>query len=140
MRKTVSSLLVLGSQMLIVGLFFTTVFSKNVNVSKHVSTVHNDNLNKIATSVSLLFEEDSLAKVEDKVESMTIEELPSIAKVSEDASKIEEEVKVEEPIKNEPVKEKTDIAVDDTLFEYICNKSGMYKIYLNEGEKLIIKD
>ena len=98
MRKTVSSLLVLGSQMLIVGLFFTTVFSNNVNVSKHVSTVHNDNLNKIATSVSLLFEEDSLAKVEDKVVSMTIEELPSIAKVSEDASKIEEEVKVEEPI------------------------------------------
>ncbi len=51
-----------------------------------------------------------------------------------------EDIKVEEPIKNEPVKEEVNPTIDDTLFEYICNKSGMYKIYLNEGEKLIIKD
>lgn len=51
-----------------------------------------------------------------------------------------EGIKVEEHIKNEPVKEEVNPTIDDTLFEYICNKSGMYKIYLNEGEKLIIKD
>ena len=45
-----------------------------------------------------------------------------------------------EPIKKEPVKEEVNPTVDDTLFEYICDKSGMYKIYLNEGEKLVIKD
>ncbi len=47
-----------------------------------------------------------------------------------------EDNKVEESINNKEDK----IEVDDILFEYICNKSGMYKIYLNEGEKLIIKD
>lgn len=32
------------------------------------------------------------------------------------------------------------VEVDDILFEYTCSKSGMYKIYLNESERLIIKD
>ena len=51
-----------------------------------------------------------------------------------------EDIKVEEPIKKEPVKEEVNPTIDDTLFEYICDKSGMYKIYLHEGEKLVIKD
>ena len=55
MRRTVSNLIVIGLQLLIVGLFFVTIFNKNVKFEKHVSTVHNENLNKIATSVSLLF-------------------------------------------------------------------------------------
>ena len=44
-----------------------------------------------------------------------------------------EGIKVEEPIKKEPIKEEVNPTVDDTLFEYICDKSGMYKIYLNEN-------
>ena len=32
------------------------------------------------------------------------------------------------------------IEIDDTIFEYVCTKTGTYKIHLNENEKLIIKD
>ena len=32
------------------------------------------------------------------------------------------------------------LEVDNTVFEYICPKTGIYKIKLNENEKLIIKD
>lgn len=35
---------------------------------------------------------------------------------------------------------KVTIEVDNTVFEYICPKTGIYKIKLNENEKLIIKD
>ena len=58
MRRTVSNLIVIVSQLLIVGLFFVTVFNSDIKLEKHVSTIHNENLNKIATSVSLLFEEE----------------------------------------------------------------------------------
>ena len=47
-----------------------------------------------------------------------------------------EEIKQEEESNN--LDNKNDI--DDTIFEYVCTKSGMYKIYLNENEKLVIKD
>lgn len=84
MRKTVSSLLVIGTQLLIVGLFFTTVFNNDIRLEKHVSTVHNNNLDKIATSVSLLFEEEDITSIEKKLDDMTLEELPSIDVISED--------------------------------------------------------
>lgn len=104
MRKTVSSLLVIGSQLLIVGLFFTTVFNNDIKVTKHVSTIHNDNLNKIATSVSLLFEEESITDIEKKIDDMIIEELPSIDVISEDVNKINEEKKEEEEeVRSEPL-------------------------------------
>lgn len=32
------------------------------------------------------------------------------------------------------------VVEDDVIFEYVCNKTGMYKIQLNENEKLVIKD
>ena len=35
---------------------------------------------------------------------------------------------------------KVTLEVDNTIFEYICPKTGIYKIKLNENEKLIIKD
>ena len=73
MRRTVSNLIVIGLQLLIVGLFFVTIFNNDVKFEKHVSTVHNENLNKIATSVSLLFayEEtvsDAMSKYVNKAE------------------------------------------------------------------------
>ena len=77
MRKTVSNLLVVGTQLLIVGLFFTTILSNDMKEVKHVSTIHNNNLNKIATSVSLLFEEEnlnnSIEEIDKKLEEMVIE-------------------------------------------------------------------
>ena len=55
MKRNLPSLIVIACQVLIVGLFFTTVFNDNIKLEKYVSTIHNENLNKIATSVSLLF-------------------------------------------------------------------------------------
>lgn len=54
----------------------------------------------------------------------------------------EEGIKVEEEIKQEETKpiEEPKVEIDDVIFEYIVPKTGMYKIKLNENEKLIIKD
>lgn len=90
MRRTVSNLLVIGTQLLIVGLFFTTVFTNDIKVNKHVSIIHNDNLDKIATSVSLLFEEEDITSIDKKLDDMTLEELPSFDEVVEDIDKAEE--------------------------------------------------
>ena len=96
MRKTVSNLLVVGTQLLIVGLFFTTILSNDMKEVKHVSTIHNNNLNKIATSVSLLFEEEnlnnSIEEIDKKLEEMVIEELPSVDVVYEDSKKNTDEI------------------------------------------------
>ena len=56
MRRKFSGFMVIASQLFIVGLFLVTSLSEENNVEKHVSIIHNNNLNKIATSVSLLFE------------------------------------------------------------------------------------
>lgn len=90
MRRTVSNLLVIGTQLLIVGLFFTTVFTNDIKVNKYVSIIHNDNLDKIATSVSLLFEEEDITSIDKKLDDMTLEELPSLDEVVEDIDKAEE--------------------------------------------------
>ena len=92
MRRTVSNLLIIGSQLLIVSLFFATVFNKDVRVEKYVKTVHNDNLNKIANSVSLLFKEEEKYNTIDEilVVDNSLEELPSVEEVIEDVSQKEE--------------------------------------------------
>lgn len=87
MRRTVSNLLIIGLQVLIVGLFFVTVFGNEVNIKKHVSTIHNENLNKIATSVSILFEEEEVISA---VEDYTLEELPALSVLEEDIAESEE--------------------------------------------------
>ena len=97
MRRRISSLIVIGSQLLIVGLFFVTIFNSDIKIEKYVSIIHNENLDKIATSVSLLFEEEIIS-IEDKMEDFTLEELPSIDVVASDIADIEkkEELKVDE--------------------------------------------
>ena len=104
MRKTISSLLVIGCQLLIVGLFFGTVFNNDIRLEKHVSTIHNENLNKIATSVSLLFKEETPPTIEEldlKLEDDTPLELPSVDKLDQEAAKKEETKK--EEVKSEPL-------------------------------------
>jgi len=103
MRRRISNLMVIGSQLLIVGLFFVTIFNNDIKVEKHVSIIHNENLNKIATSVSLLFEEERIP-VEEKMEELVLEDLPSVDVIAEDVSKLEEDLKEEEDIiKSEPL-------------------------------------
>ena len=45
MGRKVPGLIVIASQLLIVGIFFVTVFNNDIKVEKHVSTIHNENLN-----------------------------------------------------------------------------------------------
>lgn len=97
MRRAVS-MIVIVFQLLIVGLFFVTVFNEDVCFEKHVTTIHNENLNKIATSVSLLFEEEELNYIEEEMEDLVLQELPSIEVITEDVKEIIEEQKEEEII------------------------------------------
>ena len=86
MKRTFIGLTVIICQLLIVGFFFGTVFNNDVRVEKYVSTVHNENLNKIATSVSLRFEEEEIiptVSLDEKLDDMVLEELPSIPVVEE---------------------------------------------------------
>lgn len=57
--------------------------NKNETKDMYVSTVHNDNLQKIATSVSLLFEseENNIDLFDSKLDELVFEELPSIEKL-----------------------------------------------------------
>jgi len=116
MRRTVSNLLVIGTQLSIVGLFFVTFFNNDVMVEKYVSTVHNGNLNKIATSVSLLFEEEeNITVIEEKIEDLTLEELPSLDVITEN---IEEKIdKPSEEVPEEKEEESTPLySIDATKY------------------------
>lgn len=125
MRRTVSNLLVIGTQLLIVGLFFTTVFINDIKISENVSVVNNDNLNKIATSVSLLFEEEKLGDIEKKLDDIVISELPSIDEVNETIEK-QPDVKEEEIIDSKPL-----YSIDAS--KYINNESMGFVV--SEGNK-----
>jgi len=127
MRKTIVNLLVIASQLFIVGLFFGTVFNDDVKIEKHVSTIHNENLNKIATSVSLLFDEEDPEdiEVEQKMEDLKLEDLPSIDVVKEEIQN--EGLKPE----NEEIKTTPLVSVDASKYN---NKEEMgFKV--TEGNK-----
>ena len=126
MRRTVSNLIVVGSQLLIVGLFFVTIFNNDIEVDKHVSIIHNENLNKIATSVSLLFEEE-IVPVEEKMEDLTLEFLPSIDVIVEEVEKLESEVETsEEVVESTPL-----VSVDAS--KYLGNEGMGFLV--TEGNK-----
>lgn len=77
MRKTVTNLSVIAFQLLIVVLFFATVFNNDIKVERYVNVIHNNNSKKIATSVSLLFE-DALLLENEEEEEMILKDLPSL--------------------------------------------------------------
>ena len=131
MRRTVSNLIVIASQLLIVGLFFVTVFNSDIKLEKHVSIIHNENLNKIATSVSLLFEEE--IPVEQKMEDLTLEELPSIDTIAEEVAELEEKNKDEEEELEADEWEEEDAA------ELALNTES-YENELEESDYLLPKD
>ena len=124
MRKSISNLIVISSQLLIVGLFFVTIFNNDIKVEKHVSIIHNENLNKIATSVSLLFEEEEVT-LDEKLEELVLEELPSIAVIDENVSKLQENVQ-EEVIESTPL-----VSVDAS--KYINNIAMGFEV--TEGNR-----
>ena len=126
MKRRIPGLIVIGSQLLIVGLFFVTVFNTDIKMEKHVSTVHNENLNKIATSVSILFEEEEIP-VEEKMEDLILEDLPSLDVIASDVEKIEKENKdKEDEIESTPL-----VSVDAE--KYIDNIAMGFEV--TEGNK-----
>ena len=124
MGRKVSHLIVVASQLLLVGLFFVTSFNDEIKVQKYVSTVHNENLNKIAMSVSLLFEEEVVPVVLDK-EDLVLEELPSLDVV------LEEEVIEKEKEESEENESIPLVSIDAD--KYISNESMGFKV--TEGNK-----
>ena len=119
MGRKVSHLIVVASQLLLVGLFFVTSFNDEIKVQKYVSTVHNENLNKIAMSVSLLFEEEVVPVVLDK-EDLVLEELPSLDVVLEEEV-IEKEKEDSEENESIPL-----VSIDAD--KYISNESMGFKV------------
>ena len=119
MGRKASHLIVVASQLLLVGLFFVTSFNDEIKVQKYVSTVHNENLNKIAMSVSLLFEEEVVPVVLDK-EDLVLEELPSLDVVLEEEV-IEKEKEDSEENESIPL-----VSIDAD--KYISNESMGFKV------------
>lgn len=64
MKRVFSLLFVIGAQLFLVGFFFVKVVKDDVNVSKFASVAYNENLDKISTSVSLLFNNEIVPEVE----------------------------------------------------------------------------
>lgn len=96
MLKKIFRFILLGSQIALVGLFFTVSYDKEMNEQKYVSVIHNENLHKIANALTLLFEEEVLPSFEE--EEFVLEELPS-----SDVLKVEEVEEEKEEVKNESV-------------------------------------
>lgn len=128
MSRKVSNLIVIASQLLIVGLFFVTSFNDNIEVEKKVSTIHNENLNKIATSVSLLFEEEIVPDVEKELDNLVIEELPSIDVIAQDMDNFDKNETEEESKVND-----TAPLVSVDASKYISNETMGFKV--TEGNK-----
>ena len=80
MKKIVSNILIVSTQLLVGGLFLLMLFSDN-NTDNSVVIVRNNNLNKMADSVSNLFTED--LAVTNVVDTTTTEELISQEEAAE---------------------------------------------------------
>lgn len=126
MRKKIPCMIVIFCQFLLVGLFFVASFRDNIKLERYVSTIHNENLNKIATSVSLLFKEEKVVEeLQEATEELVIEELPSV-KVEEPVEVKKEEEKQEEEIKSEPL-----VSVDASKY----NDNAPMGFVVTEGNK-----
>lgn len=133
MKKTLSLIFIIGCQLCLVGFFFINKIGGDVIEPKHVVTVHNDNLDKIATSVSLLFENEDSCLVssslvtDDNVDENVLLELPSIPVVSEEKT----EEKVEEI---EPQVEKANYLSSIDAGKYVSNESMGFLVTENNKE------
>ena len=126
MKKVVTNFLIIGTQFFIVGFFASTIFNVDVQVEDQVTTVHNENLNKIATSVSLLFQDEDDTEEVAIVEDLTIQELPSIEVINNDETS---ENKLEE--KKDEIVTTPLVSVDAS--KYTSNEAMGFKV--TEGNK-----
>ena len=91
MLKKIFRLMLIGSQIGLVGLFVTINYSEEIDTQKYVSIIHNENLNKIAKAVNLLFEEEIIPTYED-VSSEVVEDLPSVEKYEDIVETVEDNI------------------------------------------------
>ena len=92
MKKIVSNILIVSTQLIIGGLFLFMLFSDS-NENNEVVVVENDNLNKMADAVSELF-------VADQLENKTID-TTEVDLVSEEERKAQEQAEAEARAKAE---------------------------------------
>ena len=85
MKKIVSNVLIVSTQLIIGGLFLFMLFSDSNDDKKHVD-VENDNLNKMADAVSELFVADQMANTE-----VEIDETMEVDLITEQEKKAREE-------------------------------------------------
>lgn len=90
MKKVMLNFTIVVLQLLIVGIFTFSVFNDSVELKKSVTIVHNDNLDKIADSVSLLFLSEEVIESEPE-ENVTVEyEEIVLSSIEEDVEVIPE--------------------------------------------------
>ena len=77
MKKILSLVFIVCVQIFIVGMFFNKILGNKINVYENISVIRNDNLDKIATSVSVLFDGNQDAGIV-MVDDSIIEDLPSL--------------------------------------------------------------
>ncbi len=92
LKKTFPFLLIVSGQLLLVGCFFINTLKKDASVNKYVSVVHNENLEKIATSVSVLFKKE--IQPIDLVDDTLIQELPVLMEEVKEEQVPEKEVEI----------------------------------------------
>jgi len=115
LKKTIPFLLIVSGQFLIVGLFFVNVIRSDANVNKYVSVIHNENLDKIATSVSVLFSKEIQPVV--MVDDSLVQELPSV----------ETDLVLDSPNVKEEEEEEFDLDVTTPLYAIDASKYSSNK-------------
>lgn len=96
MKKVMLNFTVIALQLLIVIMFSMSVFNESVEIKRNVNIVHNDNLNKIADSVSLLFLSEEIVKPEEEV--VVVTEEAELISLEEEVINEEEQPAIEEEI------------------------------------------
>ena len=135
MKRNLPGLIVMFCQIFIVGFFFMTVFNKDVKVEKHVSTVHNENLNKIAESVSVLFNYEVDDVTSDEIVSdEATSELPALEVPKEE---IKEEVKEEKTEEVSEISTEPLVSVDASKYN---NKESMGFVVTEGNRQFTLKD
>lgn len=135
MKRNLPGLIVMFCQIFIVGFFFMTVFNKDVKVEKHVSTVHNENLNKIAESVSVLFNYEVDDVTSDEIVSdEATSELPALEVPKEE---IKEEVKEEKTEEVNEISTEPLVSVDASKYN---NKESMGFVVTEGNRQFTLRD
>ena len=95
MKRIIIFFSIIIVQLVVLAFFVVMFLQKNeIKSFEHIDVVHNVNLDKIATSVSLLFKEEKVVLVDDEiVDDSILNDLPSIDKVDEVDLNEDEEVK-----------------------------------------------